>query len=207
MPQIVLAILIGIVAGALLAIPVQLICSFLLRRRSLPWQLERKYRIILFLSMALVGGAIGWRAGLSFRALYLLLLLVVAAVAFITDALHRIIPNEAVLAIILLAAAFGFAGAIPFQIVSSLIGLAGCFVLFFVPGLFGKSIGAGDVKLAAAMGFALGIAGSLYAIVGMGVLILGYILVSHSVPMAQRLKSMIPMGPFLSVALIIVSLL
>lgn len=207
MPELVPAILIGAAAGAALAIPVQLICSFLLKRRSLPWQFEQKHRIILFVSMALAGGVIGWRSGFSFRGLYLLLLLIPAAVAFITDAIHRIIPNEAVLAILVLAAVFGFAGAIPFEIVSSLIGLAVCFVIFFVPGLFGKSIGPGDVKLAAAMGFALGFAGSLYAIVGMGVLILGYILVTRNAPVPEMLKKMIPMGPFLSLALVIVSVL
>ncbi len=207
MPELASAILITTAAGAALAALVQLICSFLLKRRSLPWQMEKKHRVILYAVMAVFGGVIGWRAGLSFRTLYLLLLLTVAASAFITDAMHRVIPNELVLAIIVLAAVFGFTGTIPFGIVSSLIGLAACFVIFFVPGLFGKSIGAGDVKLAAAMGFALGLTGSLYAIVGMGALILAYVLLTRTMPIMDELKKTIPMGPFLSLALVIVSIL
>ena len=207
MNQLLLQILAGVVLGALLAFPARALCAFLLRRRGLDGQMARRFFWMLLSGMAAVGGVIGWRAGFTLRGAYLLLLLFAAACAFYIDARHRIIPNELVLAILLLAAVFGLTGAIPFQIGSSLLGLAACFVLFFLPSVFGRSIGAGDVKLAAAMGFALGLINSLYAIAAMGVLVLGYVLVSGNVRLSERLKQTVPMGPFLTLALVAVSIL
>ena len=207
MNQLWLQISAGVAICALLAFPVRLLTAFLLRRRGLDGQMLRAHFWILLVSLAAVGGVIGWRAGFTLRGAYLVLLLFASASAFYIDARNRIIPNELVLAILILAAVFGLTGQIPFQIGSSLLGLAACFVLFFLPSVFGRSIGAGDVKLAAAMGFALGLTGSLYAIVGMGVLVLGYVLLSNNLRFSERLKQTIPMGPFLTVALVAVSVL
>ena len=206
MMQFVLPILLGAALGAALSVPAWLVSALLLRRRNIDFQLEPKYRLLLAAAMALFGGVIGWRVGLSFGGLYRLLLMTVSACVFVIDAKHRVIPNELVLAILVLAAVFGLTGTFSFQIWSSLLGLAACFVLFFVPSLFGRNVGAGDVKLAAAMGFALGLTGSLYAIVGMGVLVLAYLLLQVRVPMLERLKAVIPMGPFLALALVAVSI-
>ncbi len=207
MNQLWLQIPAGVAIGALLAYPVRILCAFLLRRRGLEGRMARRHFWMLLIGMASVGGVIGWRAGFTLRGAYLLLLLFAAACAFYIDARHRIIPNELVLAILALAAAFGLTGAIPFQIGSSLLGLAACFVLFFLPSVFGRSIGAGDVKLSAAMGFALGFFNSLYAIAAMGVLVLGYVLLSGNLRFSERLKQTIPMGPFLTLALVAVSIL
>ena len=207
MNQLWLTVLAGVAICALLALPVQLLTGLLLHQRGIDGQMPRRHFWILLSCLAVVGGVIGWRAGFTLRGAYLVLLLFVAACAFYIDARNRIIPNELVLAILVLAAAFGLTGQIPFQIGSSLLGLAACFVLFFLPSVFGRSIGAGDVKLAAAMVFTLGLTGSLYAIVGMGVLVLGYVLVSSNLHFSERLKQTIPMGPFLTVALVAVSVL
>jgi leader peptidase (prepilin peptidase)/N-methyltransferase len=200
-----LLILAGMAAGSALFFPVQFLCTFLLRQRGLDPAMERKQQWVLLGCMAAAGGLIAWRAGVSLRALYLMLVLVVAASVSYTDAKHRVIPNELVLAVIALSALFGFTGVISFQIWSSLIGFAACFVVFMIPCVWKGKIGAGDVKLAAAMGFALGVSGSLYAIVCMGGLVLLYLLIGQRVPMAERLKTMIPMGPFLAAALVVVS--
>ena len=207
MNSLLLQILAGVAIGALLAFPARALCGWLLRQRGIDGQMPRRHFWLLLSCLAVVGGVIGWRAGFTLRGAYLVLLLFVAACTFYIDARNRIIPNELVLAILVLAAAFGLTGQIPFQIGSSLLGLAACFVLFFLPSVFGRSIGAGDVKLAAAMGFALGLTGSLYAIVGMGVLVLGYVLLSSNLRFSERLKQTIPMGPFLTVALVAVSVL
>ena len=63
------------------------------------------------------------------------------------------------------------------------------------------------MKLASAMGFALGLTGSLYAIACMGGLVLVYAVLDQSMPLPQRLKSMIPMGPFLALALVTMSII
>lgn len=202
-----LPVLFGAALGAALAVPARLLCSFLFKQRKIDQHMGQRHFLIMLLAMALIGGVIGWRAGLTLRGLYLMLILFVSACAFYIDAVRRIIPNELVLAILVLAAAFGFPGAIRFQIWQSLLGLCVCFVIFFLPGLFGKAVGAGDVKLAAAMGFALGLSGSLYAIAGMGALVLLYVLLDRSMPLPQRLKEMIPMGPFLALALVAMSII
>ena len=206
MMQVLLPVLCGAVLGAALAVPVRLLCALLLKQRGLATEMERNHFLILLFSLVLAGGLIGWRAGFTFRGLYLILILVVSACTFYVDAKNRVIPNELVLAILVLTAVFGFTGAIPFQIWSSLLGFAACFVIFFLPGLFGRNVGAGDVKLAASMGFALGLTGSLYAIACMGLLVLAYVMVNTQVPLPQRLKEIIPMGPFLALALVVVLL-
>jgi Flp pilus assembly protein protease CpaA len=205
--QALLPVIYGAALGAILAVPARLLHGFLLKQRGIDPQMVRKHFWMLLAGFALVGGVIGWRAGVTFRGLYLMLLLLVAGLAFLIDAKHRIIPNELVLAILVLAAVFGLTGAIRFQIWDSLLGLAACFVIFFLPGLFGKQVGAGDVKLAAVMGFALGLKGSLYAIACMGALVLLYVILDWRIPFVQRLKTMIPMGPFLALALIAMSII
>ena len=205
--QVLLPIFYGAALGAALAVPARLLSGLLLKRRGFEAQMERKHFLIMLAAMTLIGGVIGWRAGITFRGLYLLLLLLVSACAFYIDAKHRVIPNELWLAVLAFTLAFGIPGAIKFQIWQSLLGLAVCFVIFFIPSLFGQKIGAGDVKLAAAMGFALGLTGSLYAIACMGALVLLYAVLDQSMPLPQRLKTMIPMGPFLALALVAMSIL
>lgn len=201
------AIAIGAALGAAAAFAVRILCALLLKQRGLPAEMTKKHFQILLCCLIAAGAAIGWRAGVTPRGAYLILLLCVAASAFYIDALHRVIPNQLVLAVLVLAAVFGLTGAAPFHIVSSLIGFAVCFVLFFIPAAWGRKIGAGDVKFAAAVGFALGFTGSLYAIAGMGAFVLLYMLLFERVPMAEKWKTMIPMGPFLSLALVVVSVL
>ena len=202
-----LPVICGVALGAALSVPVKIVCGLLLKQRGFAPEIERKHFWILRASLALIGGVIGWRAGISFRGLYLILLLFVSACAFYIDARQRVIPNELVLSILVLAAVFGFTGAITFNIWQSLLGLAACFVIFLLPSFFGKQVGAGDIKLAAAMGFALGLVGGLYAVAAMGALVLLYVLIERDMPLVQRLKTMIPMGPFLALALVVMSIL
>lgn len=207
MDRIWLPMALGAALGAAAAFAVRVLCARLLKRRGFPVEMTKEHFWILLGCLIAAGAIIGWRAGLTVRGAYLILLLCVAASAFYIDALHRVIPNELVLAVLGLTAVFGLTGAVKFNIVSSLIGFAVCFVLFFIPAVWGRKIGAGDVKFAAAVGFALGFTGSLYAIVGMGAFVLLYMFLFQRVPMAEKWKTMIPMGPFLSLALVAVSVL
>ena len=202
-----LPVICGVALGAVISLPVRIVSGLLLKRRGFAPEMERKHFWMLLISLALIGGVIGWRAGLTFRGLYLLLLLFVSACAFYIDAKHRVIPNELVLAILVFAAVFGFTGAITFNIWQSLLGLVVCFIIFFLPSLFGKQVGAGDIKLASAMGFALGLVGGLYAVAAMGALVLVYVLIERDMPLVQRFKTMIPMGPFLALSLVVVSIM
>ena len=200
-------IALGAAIGAAMTFLVRIVSGLLLKQRGFAPEMEKKHFWMLFALLVLFGGVIGWQAGISFRGLYFILLLFVSACAFYIDAKHRVIPNELVLSILILSAVFGFTGAIAFNIWQSLLGLAVCFIIFLVPSFFGKQVGAGDIKLAAAMGFALGLVGGLYAVAAMGALVLLYVLLERDVPLIQRFKTMIPMGPFLALALIVMSIL
>ena len=193
--------------GGLLFFPFQLFCGYLLGRRGHALAMAQKQRMLLIAGLVVSGGLIAWRTGVSYQSLYLFQLLLISTCIFYIDATTRLIPNELVLSILLLAAIFGLAGQIRFHIWSSLLGLVACFAAFFLPSVFQQQIGAGDVKLAAAMGFALGFMNSLYAIACMGGILLLYLVIEKCLLLPTSLKSMVPMGPFLAVALMIVSAL
>ncbi len=192
--------------GAALAYPVLLLNRWILKNRGLEPKEGKAEHIVLPIIMGLFGAAIGWRAGLTWETLYLFLVLFVCGSVSCIDARHRIIPNELVFGLLALSIGFGAAGVTGINWLSSLGGFAACFVLFLLPALLSKKVGAGDIKLAAAMGFCLGLMGSLYAVTMMGVLVLLYVAVQYRIPLVQRLKTLVPMGPFLAAALISVSL-
>ena len=200
-------IALGAAIGAAMTFLVRIVSGLLLKQRGFAPEMEKKHFWMLFALLVLIGGVIGWQAGISFRGLYFILLLFVSACAFYIDAKHRVIPNELVLSILILSAVFGFTGAIAFNIWQSLLGLAVCFIIFLAPSFFGKQVGAGDIKLAAAMGFALGLIGGLYAVAAMGALVVIYVLLDRRMPLPEKLKTMIPMGPFLALALVVMSIL
>lgn len=200
-------ILAGAMVGGLLFLPFRFFSTYLLGRRGHALAMSPVQRVLLLVGLAVSGGVIAWRSGVSYQSLYLFQLLLISSCIFYIDATTRLIPNELVLAIFLLVAIFGFTGQIRFHIWSSLLGFVACFVAFFLPSLFQQKIGAGDVKLAAAMGFALGLVNSLYAIACMGGILLVYLVIEKCLLLPTSLKAMVPMGPFLAVALMIVSVL
>jgi len=193
--------------GAALSYPVLLLNRQLLKNRGIESKEGKAEHIVLPIVMGLFGAVIGWHIGLTWETLYLYMILFISGSVSCIDARHRIIPNELVISLFVLAIAFGAAGVTNINWLSSLGGFAACFVLFLLPALLSKKVGAGDIKLAAAMGFCVGLMGSLYAITMMGVLVLIYVAVQFRIPIVQRLKTMVPMGPFLAIALIAVSLL
>ena len=136
-----------------------------------------------------------------------LALLTVGIAVSVCDWIYRIIPNDTVMAIfavkLLLTAAalLHLPGAPDAGLLSALGGMVFCFAVFSAPALLGRRVGAGDVKLASALGFLLGFGNSLAAIVIMGVLILGYSMAQRRMPLLVFLKTDIPMGPFLSAGL------
>ena len=193
--------------GAVLSYPVLLFNRWMLKNRGIESKEGKAEHIVLPIIMGLYGAAIGWFSAITWETLYLYLILFVCGCISCIDARHRIIPNELVVALLVLAIGFGAAGVTGINWLSSLGGFAACFVLFLLPALLSKKVGAGDIKLAAAMGFCVGLMGSLYAITMMGVLVLVYVAVQFRIPLVQRLKTLVPMGPFLAAALITVSLI
>jgi Flp pilus assembly protein protease CpaA len=175
----------------------------LIRRRHLDDQLPQRVETIIPIITGLLFG-IGYLAfGLSVQLGYLMCMALLAVMVSITDLKHRIIPNELIVAIFFITAGFALIGKMEFDWLSSLWGLLVCLVVFLLPALFGNKIGMGDVKLAAAIGFAAGLMGSMLTIFLMGVLILfsGFF---HFNPTVSFLKSMLPMGPFLMTAFMVI---
>ena len=179
--------------------------KLLLKQRGLEYSLSKKTERITVCLMALPGGAIGAFCGGYVLPICGLCLLCICVTVSLTDFTNRIIPNQGVLALLLLSLAFGIPsmcgvkGFPEFDVVQSLIGLAVCFVVFSLPGLFGKKVGAGDIKLAAAMGFCLGINYALLAIAVMGMMVILYGMLQRRLPIMGFLKTQIPMAPFITV--------
>lgn len=191
-------------AGAALKFVAAPIKRALLKNRGLDSSETVVERRALPFMMALAGGLIAWRTGLTWRLAYMLAMLADCMLIAVIDVRHRVIPNELIIALIGLTAVSGLLGVIKLDILSSLGGFACCFVLFLLPCLFAKKVGAGDVKLAAAMGFCAGLIGSLYAVALMGGLVLVYTLLEQRLSLAGSLKKLVPMGPFIAIALMVV---
>ena len=199
-------ILIGAACGILAALAGTKLAALLLKRREKEFHSGKAEKWITLSISAAAGAAICAFITPLPMTIYAFLLLVLFEIISISDIHERIIPNSAVLAIIGLSAAFavpGFFGAegFPeFNLLRSGLGLAACFLIFMLPALFSKKIGAGDVKLAAAVGFAAGLWNSLICIVVMGVLVLVYMIARNKLSPRRMIKSMIPMGPFITIS-------
>lgn len=131
-----------------------------------------------------------------FNSIYFLLLMMISQV----DWSIRKIPNEALAAILLVrliqitlsfgAALFG----------DALLGLLAGYFLFLLPSFWGRTIGWGDIKLAAVIGFVTGWQGLLLSLLGLGLTMgIFYLLLIQT--KRGNLKSKIAIGPFLSLGM------
>ena len=185
----------------------------MLKAREHEERVSPKAQRLLVPAAAVCGGVIGFLTGQLLPLLAALAVLTIGLAVAICDWMCRIIPNDTVLAVmglkvvLVLAALLKIPGAPPMALLSSLGGLAFCFAVFFAPGLMGKQVGAGDVKLAAAMGFLLGFYNALFAIMIMGVVMLGYSFAQRQMPILTFLRSNIPMGPFIAAGMLAVQVL
>lgn len=199
------------ITGALTGLLIEPLCTAaagkLLKARGREYEETRRERFLLMAVLAAYCGVCAYFVPISAELLYLFIMAFLSVTLAITDMHHRIIPNELVLSIIVVTLIFGIPGELGakgfpfFNVYQSLIGLAVCFVIFMLPALLRKNVGAGDVKLAAAAGFALGLENSIVAIVLMGSLIFSSCFFQRSMPAMKYLKTQIPMGPFLSAAM------
>ncbi|MDO4582332.1 MAG: A24 family peptidase [Bacillota bacterium] len=192
--------LLGVV-GAALVINVE---ALMMRKRGFIDELPRVVRITFPVFMAALFGSGYIVFGLTPELAYLALMALLTALITIIDVKHRLIPNTLVLAVFVITAAFAWSGGIEFDWLSSLYGLLICFGLFIIPLFFGDKVGMGDVKLAAAIGFASGFYGSLYTIILMGFFILATTYIQRGVPYVDVLKTKIPMGPFIMTAFMVI---
>ncbi len=161
-------------------------------------------------SALILGGAgavLAAVTGADLKLPYLFGLLFAGAIITEIDLKKRIIPNELIVFLIVWSLAFGLPRVIDFNLPYSLAGMAACFMLFLLPAALKKRVGAGDVKLAAALGFCVGIPGCLYAIALMGLLVFLCIMLTGRETFLMMIKRLVPMGPFMAAALIAVRVL
>lgn len=207
----VLKLVLGMAAGAGCKFICDAIEKRLLKARNLEYSQSSKENVLLLTVSALTGLLIMLLTPLSANTLYLFIVFMIAELTAVIDIHYRIIPNDLILALIIVRIVFavpflfGVPGFPEFKIWQSLLGLVVCFIIFSLPAAMSKKVGAGDIKLAAAMGFCLGLYLSLAAIVMMGLFVLAYSLVQNRMPTLSFFKSMIPMGPFISLGLIVCS--
>ncbi len=205
---------IKIVAGALIGLVCKVICDrlelFILTKRQLTCGHSKIEDYILYIVMAAYGATVMWRTPISPETIYMFIILIICELIAVIDLHHRIIPNKLLLIMLLsglifgVPSLFGVKGFPEFSVLYSVIGLITGFVIFTVPAFTGKNVGAGDIKLAATIGFCLGAIGLLYTIILMGICVLGYSVMQRRMPVLSMIHSMIPMGPFISLAMLIV---
>jgi leader peptidase (prepilin peptidase)/N-methyltransferase len=119
-------------------------------------------------------------------------------IAFI-DINIRIIPNELVLAVLITGILFQSLLYGTYGIIGSIMSMIFIMIVFTAVAIFmglGK-VGAGDVKLAGAIGFALGYPLVITAMVVMSFVLIGFIL-SGLVFKKIKLTTMLPLAPFLA---------
>ena len=117
------------------------------------------------------------------------------------------IPNSSVLALLLIRTAaiiYAIATGVPVKecLIPSLIGLAAGFILYQLPMYFGIPIGTGDVKYSAAIGYCLGAFGYLQAALIMAAGLVIYLIYLVATKKGS-LKTAVPMGPYLSLGVVV----
>lgn len=117
------------------------------------------------------------------------------------------IPNSSVLSLLIIrivSIIYAIATGVPLKqsLIPSLIGLAAGFILYQLPMLIGIPIGTGDVKYSAAIGYCLGAFGYLQAALIMAAGLIVYLIYLVATKKGS-LKTAVPMGPYLSLGVIV----
>lgn len=120
------------------------------------------------------------------------------------------IPNSSVLALMIIRTAsiiWSAVSGVPIKqtLIPSLIGLAAGFILYQLPTLIGIPIGTGDVKYSAAIGYCLGAFGYLQAALIMAAGLVVYLIYLIATKKGS-LKTAVPMGPYLSLGVVVTAL-
>ncbi len=117
------------------------------------------------------------------------------------------IPNSSVLALMIIrtvAIVYAIATGVPVKqtLIPSLVGLAAGFILYQLPMLIGIPIGTGDVKYSTAIGYCLGAFGYLQAALIMAAGLVVYLIYLVATKKGS-LKTAVPMGPYLSLGVVV----
>lgn len=210
--EVIFRIVIGIVIGLVCKIASGWLEKYILDKRNLEVQTSKLENVIVLSATMIAGAVIMIKFQLTSEIVYAFFILIICITISLIDLHHRIIPNGLLLAMLLAKVCIGIPGLFDIAIFPkwniwlSLIGLVAGFIVFAIPGAFGKAVGAGDVKLAACTGFCLGIDGLLYSVILMGLGVLAFSIVQKNKTLRNMMYEMIPMGPFLAMGMLVVML-
>ncbi len=207
-----LIVLLGL-AGAALGFGIpdisQSLTLYKCRKKNLTLSPEPRFTsAYLKLGLCLLNGAAWGLSGLLTghltAAVLISLLFSTAVLIAIIDIRIRIVPNELLLVMLILGIAFQ---ATQFGLTAILVAalcMIGMMVFFtFVAGMVGfDKVGAGDVKLAGAMGLALGYPNIISALI---IMCAGFLLFSVIGLLIRKLtlKSMLPFAPFMMTGMVV----
>lgn len=159
--------------------------------------------LALKICLCLINGLIWFLSGLlidnALNALLVSMQITLGIVISFIDIKIRIIPNELVLTILVVGIIFQTIFYGMYGLIGSIMSMIFIMVVFTALANFmgmGK-VGAGDVKLAGAIGFALGYPVVLTSMGIMAIVLLGYILVGLAIRKI-KLSTMLPLAPFLT---------
>ncbi len=159
---------------------------------------DSRINILIILFNTFTWGFTAYAAESLFAAVLICVQISLGIIFAYIDIKIRIIPNELILVLLALGITYqtfnyGLEG-----IIGSIICMVFIMIVFTALATFmglGK-VGAGDVKLAGAMGFALGYPSVVTAMGAMAAVLLGYILIGLALRKI-RLTTMLPLAPFL----------
>lgn len=161
-------------------------------------------KLLFFVLMAFVWAAAALKMETLPSAFFLSLLVSVSFAVILIDLWIRIIPNELVLALFLVGAAFQLSLSGPLALLVSVFCMAVMMMLFTAVAAFmgfGK-VGAGDVKLAGAMGFALAYPDVVTAVIVMSAAFFLFTAVGLLFRKVT-LRTMVPFAPFMMCGMIV----
>lgn len=209
--QFIILVIIGGILGGLTPL---LARKMIMRRSETPAGklLDGTFSHIIWIIVGmLIGFGIGWLKVDWIRKSELMLLVFILLNLSLVDSKIRKIPNLLLLALVVLRLAALTYGTVTGEmngndwLLSGVGALAG-WLVFMVPGMFGLSVGWGDVKFAAVSGFYLKVIGMVQAMLVMSLIILIYGL-ALIITKKGNFKTAVAYGPALSGGIIFTTLL
>ena len=137
------------------------------------------------------------------KAVFIMTIFTVLYGVGVCDSIYKIIPNEYVIVITLIAAIMLNSGYSSISAANAIAGGAAGILIFIYPYMKSAAFGGGDVKLCAAAGLIVGLGGLLAAIVSMGIILIIYTFYMLVKTKNVVLTKMIPIGPILTVCIFI----
>ena len=140
-------------------------------------------------------------SGYSLRTAQFIIILSTVMIISIIDINTRIIPNALILFLLLFSLLLSVFGAENQSFLLHLLGLAVTGVLFCIPLLLTKTVGSGDIKYLAVMGFCLGFPDAIKAIMLFSAILLVW-LVILLISKKGGLQTKLALGPFISIGFV-----